>query len=588
MIHGAEGRLDKAVFVDTGIRGQIGDQADVGTFRGLDGAHTAVVGIVDVADLHVGALTAQTAGAQGGQTPLVGQLGQGVGLVHELAQGAGAEELLDGRGDRPDVDQALGRDDIQILDGHALTDDALHAAESDAELVLQQLAHAAQAAVAQVVDIVLGHQTVGQGVHVVDGREDVVHDDVLGHQIVGVEAALLHQLVAAVLAQQLLQHIKAHALLDAAELTGIKVHIVAHIAHLVGKDADGVTAVQRDADLRHAHGVHQGAVIGGEHMAVLEQDLAGGGIGHGHGQFLALGAGPEGQLLVEFVPAHGAQVIAARVEEQVLQQRLGRVQRGGLTGAELAVDLQHGLFIGLAGILFQGSHDAAVIAEALQDLRVGLQAQGADQAGDGQLAVLVDTDPEHLAGVGLVLQPRAAVRDDGAGQQRQICLQIDLLAVIDAGGTDDLADHHALGAVDDKGAAVGHQGEVAHEDLVLLDLAGLLVVQAHQHFHGGGIRGVARLALLHVVLGLFVHAVINEAQFQITGIVHDGGHIGKHLTQTGIQEPLIGLLLDLQQVGHCHDFLVAGKVLSQGLAVVLVFRHLYDHAFLFLFPSRSR
>ena len=81
----------------------------------------------------------------------------------------------------------------------------------------------------------------------------------------------------------------------------------------------------------------------------------------------------------------------------VLQQRLGRVQRGGLTGAELAVDLQHGLFIGLAGILFQGSHDAAVIAEALQDLRVGLQAQGADQAGDGQLAVLVDTDPEHLA-----------------------------------------------------------------------------------------------------------------------------------------------------------------------------------------------
>ena len=37
---------------------------------------------------------------------------------------------------------------------------------------------------------------------------------------------------------------------------------------------DGVAAVQRDADLRHTHGVHQGAVVGGEHMAVLEQDLA--------------------------------------------------------------------------------------------------------------------------------------------------------------------------------------------------------------------------------------------------------------------------------------------------------------------------
>ena len=116
----------------------------------------------------------------------------------------------------------------------------------------------------------------------------------------------------------------------------------------------------------------------------------------------------------------------------------------------------------------------------------------------------------------------------------------------------------------------------------------ILSVATEPNLQRRGIGGVPGLALLHVVLGLFVHAVINEAQFQITGIVHDGGHIGKHLTQTGIQEPLIGLLLDLQQVGHCHDFLVAGKVLSQGLAVVLVFRHLYDHAFLFLFPSRSR
>ena len=36
--------------------------------------------------------------------------------------------------------------------------------EADAELVLQQLAHAAQAAVAQVVDVVGGAHAVGQGV----------------------------------------------------------------------------------------------------------------------------------------------------------------------------------------------------------------------------------------------------------------------------------------------------------------------------------------------------------------------------------------------------------------------------------------
>ena len=50
--------------------------------------------------------------------------------------------------------------DVQILNGHALPDDALQAGEADAELVLQQLAHAAQAAVAQVVDVVGGADAV--------------------------------------------------------------------------------------------------------------------------------------------------------------------------------------------------------------------------------------------------------------------------------------------------------------------------------------------------------------------------------------------------------------------------------------------
>ena len=121
---------------------------------------------------------------------------------------------------------------------------------------------------------------------------------------------------------------------------------------------------------------------------------------------------------------------------------------------------------------------------------------------------------------------------------------------------------------------MGHQGEIAHEDLLLLDFARLLIVQADADLHGGGICGVPGLALLHVVLGLFVHAVVDEAQLQVAGIVADGGHVGKNLPQSGVQEPLIGFLLDLQQVGHRHDLFVSGKVLAQGLAIILVLGHL--------------
>ena len=107
-----------------------------------------------VADLEAGALTGQTARAERREAALVGQAGQRVGLVHELRQLGGAEELLDGGHDRPDVDQGLRRDRLDVLGRHPLADDALHPGQAGADLVLDQLADRAQAPVAEVVDVV--------------------------------------------------------------------------------------------------------------------------------------------------------------------------------------------------------------------------------------------------------------------------------------------------------------------------------------------------------------------------------------------------------------------------------------------------
>src|SRR5699024_6195941 len=67
LIHLAEGGLDEAVLIDAGKGGQVGDQADVGTFRGLDGAHAPVVGVMDVPDFETGPVPGEAARAQGGQ-----------------------------------------------------------------------------------------------------------------------------------------------------------------------------------------------------------------------------------------------------------------------------------------------------------------------------------------------------------------------------------------------------------------------------------------------------------------------------------------------------------------------------------------
>jgi hypothetical protein len=84
----------------------------------------------------------------------VGEARQRVHLVHELRQLGGSEELLDGRDHRADVDQRLWGDRLDVLGGHALAHHALHAAEADAHLVLDQLAHRADAAVGEVVLVV--------------------------------------------------------------------------------------------------------------------------------------------------------------------------------------------------------------------------------------------------------------------------------------------------------------------------------------------------------------------------------------------------------------------------------------------------
>ena len=120
---------------------------------------------------------------------------------------------------------------------------------------------------------------------------------------------------------------------------------------------------------------------------------------------------------------------------------------------------------------------------------------------------------------------------------------------------------------------LGHQGEVAHEDLLLLDLLGLLVAQAHPDLDGGGIRGVPGLALLHGVLGGLIHGVVDEGELQVARVVADGGHILKDLPQSRVQEPLVGVLLHLQEVGHVQDLLMAGKALAEGFAVVDVLDH---------------
>jgi hypothetical protein len=109
---------------------------------------------VHVADLDRAPLTGQPAGAERREAAAVGEAGERVGLVHELRELRGAEELLQRRHDRADVDDRLRGDRVGVFGGEPLADDALHPVEADPEGLLDQLADRAQAAVAEVLVLV--------------------------------------------------------------------------------------------------------------------------------------------------------------------------------------------------------------------------------------------------------------------------------------------------------------------------------------------------------------------------------------------------------------------------------------------------
>src|SRR5262249_46334400 len=177
-VHLAIRRFYKPELVDPRKTRQRRYQSDVRTLRGLDRAYAAVVSRVDVPDLEPGPFARQPARPECRQPPLVSDLRKRVGLVHELRQLGRAKELPDRRGHRLGINQGARHGGLHLLmDGHLFLDRPFHPDQAQSELVLEQLADGADAAIAQVVDVVrltntLPHlQQVSDDVDEIDGRK---------------------------------------------------------------------------------------------------------------------------------------------------------------------------------------------------------------------------------------------------------------------------------------------------------------------------------------------------------------------------------------------------------------------------------
>ena len=577
----------------------------------------------------------------------MGQLGQRVGLVHELGQLGGAEELLHHRRHGLGVDQVVRHQVGDVRDRHPLLHRALHARQADPELVFQQLADRPHAPVAQVVDVVrepAAEFDLEQAPHHV---HDVLAPERLDVEV-GVDLELLVDHEPPDLGEIVAAGIHEHA---PEERTG-RVHR--------GRIAWAEPAVDlhqrlvgiREVVLLQGLGDRQIGLAGHEHEQLERRHLPGGHLGRRVPRDDVVALDDDlARLRVDDAahraPAHEGFGLDLDPIDAALQQPLDEPGRQGLTRADdhvllarkpevlrhprsamslrrqlgpqhrrldphpldtrvtQSLDELRGQLRARRGQRFLLSRQSRVLreplpvqagrqilgrhgvlepqrlrlVEVLQDLLAGEdlalleEPEGAEKRRRQHLAAPVHAHPEDLVGVELELDPGAAVGNHPRGVQQ--LARRDRLALVvveeDAGRALQLRHHDAFGAVDDEGALLRHQRQLAEIDFLLADLAdglglGLLVVvddlEAKRDLERNGVGHSAVVTLLYRVLRI-PEVVAVKLECRVAVVVGDGEYGPEDGLQPDLLPPLgqdvllekllVRLLLDLDEVRDLDD-----------------------------------
>ena len=327
----------------------------------------------------------------------------------------------------------------------------------------------------------------------------------------------------------------------------------------------------------------------GQLLVALKNDLAGGLVDDVRGGDLAdqLGDLDRQALDVRVLELLDGELgeLAVLLDQDLARVRVADVARGALAGQQIVLDRLRVLLARLE------EHRFGVVVVVEQIL--GGVAEGAQQHRRVQLAPTVDAHVEQILGVELEVEPRAAVGDHArAVEQLARAVGLALVVIVeDAGAAVQLADHDALGAVDDEGTVVGHERDLAEEDLLLLDVAdrlrsGVLVGvpddQAHGHLDRRRERHAALAALVDVVLRL-VERVADELDGRGLREVLDREDALEHALKTDVlalldrhvllQKLLVALLLDVDEVRDIDDLADLGEALACSEIVLNLGRH---------------
>ncbi len=460
---------------------------------------------VHVTDFKARALTAQTARPKGAQAPLVGQFGQWIRLIHELRELTAPEEITNHGGQSLRIDEFLGSQflRLRVQKHHAVARQTFRARQSDPALILHQFAHRANAAAAEMVNIINRAFATAQTDEILDSRDKIfLFEDAAF--VLGVKAQLLLNLIAPHPAQIVAARIKEQALEKLTRIRGRR----------------GIARTQLVIDF-------------------LQRV-----VGAGNATFLA-----DALQNQPVIPAHIHHVNRGNTGGLQLFQQVRGNRLKFLDQYTLAVRIHHVIFDHAAFELLRlgfGHVELFKGVEQPQQFLIRAIAQGAQECHRQEFAAAlfaIQIDIQQVRGVKLHFDPGAPVGDD-AERMQQHAVGMHRLLKANAGRAVQLADNHAFGAIDDKSALLGNQRDFAHEHRFFADF--ILGLQTESHMQRSRIRFAFLQALQRGLLGRR-DFILHEIQDIVPVKAMNGEHFLEYGLQTNMFAP-VGRHIHLQKL----------------------------------------
>ena len=434
--------------------------------------------------------------------------GQRVDLIHELRELRRPEERVDHRRQRLGIDQIDRSEHLVVTYVHALADRTRHAHEAHRELVRQLLAHGADTAVRQVVDIVDVGLRVDQLDQVFDDGDDVLSRqradsgvDIQIQLLVDAVTAYVAQVVTLVREKQLLDDVACRSLIGRLRSAQLPVNIYdSLLLGVAGVFLQGIV-YDREIDAREVFLMQEdrlGAAFEDLlHVLLLEDSLA----VYDH--------------VVTLDGNHLARILIHEVLDPGRKDACGEFAADGL------------LEIGLRDLHF------VCQVENLEDLLVGLITDGTQQRSDGQLLFTVDVGIHHVVDVRSELYPRALEGDDTRRIEFR-AVGVHALAEEHTRRTMQLGYDDTLRTIDDERTAFCHIGNrtevhVLNDDTEILVLV-VRAVKLELRLQRDAVRKAALEALLDRITRR-VDIVVDELQNEIVPGIRNGEILLKHLVQ---------------------------------------------------------